>query len=87
MGQVRLVSNVWNQTIPDVEIREGKFLDPEQNQLVYRGPVAYGQWFLSAEGVTQSYRRSTNPSDPASPLGYWNSNSRMISGTEDWSLG
>jgi hypothetical protein len=85
MGQVRLISDVWDY-IAVVELREGIDEDPEQNALVYRGPVKGGQEFVSAEDVTQSYRRSSDPDDPTSPLSEWDSTSNPNSGVEDWHL-
>jgi hypothetical protein len=85
MGQVRLVSDAWDY-VAVVEIREGTFEDPEQNQVVYRGSVSRGQSFLSQDGVQQCYKRSDDPSDPSSPLGGWSCNSNTIGGVDDWSL-
>lgn len=85
MGTVTLISNVWDY-IANVEVREGNLSTPENNRLVYSGPVARGTWFRSSEGVTQFYRRSNDPSDPTSKLGGWSSNARTISGNDDWSL-
>jgi hypothetical protein len=85
MGQVRLVSDIWD-FLPRVEIREGRNLDPSQNPIKFTGPVQRGQTFLSADGVTQCYRRSANPSDPGSPLSEFRCNANPTSGVDDWSL-
>ena len=85
MGQVKLVSDTWDY-IANVEIREGKLDNPNENDLVFEGPVERGDSFLSAEGVIQCYRRSGNPDDLDSPLGEWRCNSKTISGVDSWSL-
>lgn len=85
MGQVRLVSDTWD-FVAAVEVREGNYVEPESNTLVFTGSVFRGWVRMAPMDVQQCYRRCNNPSNANSGWTGWHCNSHVLSGIEDWFL-
>jgi hypothetical protein len=80
-GTVHLVADTWDN-IPRVEITSG--MNAPNTPVSSYQNVARGWSADYADRVC--YRRSMNPSDASSSLGYWNCSSALTSQTEDFSL-
>jgi hypothetical protein len=64
-GNVRLTAS---QYFCQVQIREGNFLNPDDNPVVFDRSMSQGQQFTGREGTQVCYRRSSNPADCNSGL-------------------